>query len=240
MRTDYNNSKKTGGIYAAIILCLAAVLVLTYFSARSIFDQIPDDEWTNAADSAASDLKQDNSSDDTLLPTVKPKEDVTVSSSKATENSSSSESEDTKAASATIDKTKVSYQKPLLGQTLLKFSSDTPVFSKTMEDWRVHTGIDIEGDLGDAVKAAADGTVEDVYTDELKGVTVIIDHADSVKTLYCGLDEQVNVKVGAKVLAGDIIGKIGDTNELECLDASHLHFEMVKNGVYLNPEEMIS
>ncbi|MBE6904341.1 MAG: M23 family metallopeptidase [Ruminococcaceae bacterium] len=236
MKTNYNK-KKTTGIYAAVLLSLAAILSLTYLSTRSVFNRIDDDKADKIASSNAQQQElENNENSNSVVPTVKPKDDVTQSSSSS--QNSSQESSSSNTASETTKET-VGYIMPVNGDISAVFSTTTPVFSKTMEDWRIHTGIDIKGNLGDSVKACAAGTVEDIYTDELKGVTVVLSHADGIKSLYCGLDKSVNVEIGEKIKSGKVIGKIGNTNELEALEEPHLHFEMVKNGVQLDPLNII-
>ena len=58
---------------------------------------------------------------------------------------------------------------PLTNEVCGSFSDDQPVYSKTMNDWRVHNGVDFVGSDGQAVKALADGTIQDLEEDPLLG-----------------------------------------------------------------------
>jgi murein DD-endopeptidase MepM/ murein hydrolase activator NlpD len=85
-----------------------------------------------------------------------------------------------------------------------------------------HTGLDIDGDTGDPVRAAASGRV--VHTGEYfgYGTTVIIDHGGGFASLYGHLSA-MDVKVGQDVVQGDLIGSVGCTGECT---GDHLHFEI--------------
>jgi len=134
---------------------------------------------------------------------------------------------------------KIFYVRPVAGTVLREYSGTTPVFNPTMADWRVHAGIDITADAGEPVLSVAAGTVADVYDDDFAGVTVVIDHGGGVQSVYSGLGRQFSVSAGDSVSAGTIIGAVGTTARFESLDPPHLHFEMLKDGEYVNPNEYI-
>ncbi len=138
---------------------------------------------------------------------------------------------------------KVSFIAPVsAGNVGAKWSADIPVFSNTMEDYRVHLGVDITADAGTPVYAAADGTVEVVEFDPMMGQTVIIAHADGYKTIYRNMQTAIpdEIKAGASVKAGDRIGAVGDTALVEISEEPHLHFEIHKDDVCENPLDHIA
>lgn len=96
-----------------------------------------------------------------------------------------------------------------------------------------HKGIDIANRAAPSILAADAGTVvlagwPDGYG---YGNRVILDHGNGFRTLYGHLS-QVWVNVGQTVNRGDAIGKMGSTGRSTGI---HLHFEVIQNGVYLNP-----
>jgi murein DD-endopeptidase MepM/ murein hydrolase activator NlpD len=95
-----------------------------------------------------------------------------------------------------------------------------------------HKGIDIKGKLGDQVLAVKAGKVE--YAGELGnyGKIVIIDHGNGEKTKYAHLDK-IDVAKGDMVEAKQLIGKVGSTGRST---GTHLHFELVQDGVQKNPK----
>ena len=114
---------------------------------------------------------------------------------------------------------------------------EMPVFSLTLGEWRVHTGIDICTDEGSEVFAAADGTVSDIREDAMLGLTVELTHKNGMKTLYSNLakDGSIAVSVGDELKQGGLIGTVGDSAMSELADEAHLHFEMLVNDVAVNP-----
>lgn len=130
---------------------------------------------------------------------------------------------------------------PVVGAVMKGHSTDTPVFSGTLNEWRIHTGIDISAEEGDVVYAAGSGVVSKVYNDHFLGQTVEITHAGGVSTLYSNLSgSDITVKVGDKVKSGDKIGVVGDTSLSELADEAHLHFEVRVDGRAVNPLDHIS
>ncbi len=132
---------------------------------------------------------------------------------------------------------KLTLASPTVGSMMKGHSHDMPVFSDTLEEWRVHTGIDISTEEAAEVVAAADGTVSAMYDDPLLGRTVEITHTQNIKTVYSNLtvEDAAFVKVGDTVKRGDRIGTVGDTSISELADESHLHFEVKLSDEAVNP-----
>ena len=137
------------------------------------------------------------------------------------------------------EETSVYYQAPASCSIGQEYSGSIPVFSETLQDWRLHQGVDYCSDDPVAVFAAADGMIEDVYTDGLMGQSVVILHKDGVRTLYQSLAEDVNVTKGEEVPSGDKIGYSGTSASAETVTGCHLHFAVIKDGKYCDPAEFI-
>jgi len=95
-----------------------------------------------------------------------------------------------------------------------------------------HNGVDIVAPEGTDVLSAISGTVTDVGYDAEKGYYVIIERAN-MKTVYTSLMQVPQVNEGDTVLRGQAIGKVGKTG---MSTGAHLHFEVLINGEYYNPE----
>lgn len=101
--------------------------------------------------------------------------------------------------------------------------------------YRGHTGMDIDGDTGDAIKAAKAGKVTFAAYSGGYGKNVVIDHGNGIKTRYAHCSK-IYVKVGDKVAAGEVIAAVGSTGRST---GSHLHFEVIKNGGFINPASVL-
>ena len=96
---------------------------------------------------------------------------------------------------------------------------------------KMHTGIDYTVPIGTPIFATADGIVEKIIDDAAKGKAIYINHGNGYKTVYAHLS-QVSVNVGVKIKRGKIIARSGDTG-LSIFP--HLHYEIWKNGKFVNP-----
>lgn len=126
---------------------------------------------------------------------------------------------------------------PVDGALLQAHSADLQVFSRTMQDYRVHLGVDLATAADAPVLAAADGTVARIWDDPMMGKCVAISHAADSLTVYKNLavDLPEDIAVGASVARGQRIGTVGDTALLEVAEEPHLHLEMTVGGLQVNP-----
>ena len=129
---------------------------------------------------------------------------------------------------------------PVEGQTVAVYAVDSLTYNATTRDWRVHNGIDIAAEAGTEVYAAADGEVYTVYEDEQMGMTVVIRHVDGFATKYASLAQQVSVNPGDVVVAGQVIGTVGNTALMESAIGDHVHFAVTCDGQPVNPAEFLS
>ncbi len=144
------------------------------------------------------------------------------------------------AVSSSEENWQIQFILPLQGELGMNFSGDELVFSRTMLDWRIHPGLDIRADVGTPVKAAADGVVTKVYNDDMMGFTVIILHPDGFETIYSNLQTGQLVEENQEVKLGDVIGGVGMTAACEINEPPHLHFEIKKDGMNVNPFDYLS
>ena len=136
---------------------------------------------------------------------------------------------------------KLTFVSPVVGEITKGHSIDTPVFSDTLQEWRVHTGIDISADEGSEVYASSDGVVTKIYSDPFLGKTVEISHDGGILTVYSNLSPaDIAVREGQAVESGALIGKVGDSSISELADEAHLHFAIKVNGVSVNPLDYIT
>ena len=124
---------------------------------------------------------------------------------------------------------------PVEGEILKSFAMENLVFSETLQEWVVHKGIDIKAPRTTIVKAAEEGTVKSIKNDPRYGLTVIIEHREGYKTIYSNLLTTEFVTEGEAVTKGQSIGTVGNSAAFEIADEPHLHFEMLKDDVTVDP-----
>lgn len=125
--------------------------------------------------------------------------------------------------------------KPVDGEIIKDFAKDNLIYSKTLEEWVIHTGVDIKAEKTTIVKSAEEGIIKSIKNDPRYGITVVIEHNKGYKTVYSNLYTAEFVKEGEKVLKGQTIGTVGDTAIFEIADESHIHFEILKDEEYVDP-----
>ena len=133
------------------------------------------------------------------------------------------------------DEEEIKFIKPVNGEIIREFASESLVYSETLKEWITHNGVDIKADKASIVVSACDGKVTAINNDPRYGLTVIIEHNNGYKTVYSNLLTAEFVVEGEDVKAGQTIGTIGNSANFEIADDYHLHFELIKDGKYLDP-----
>ncbi len=132
-----------------------------------------------------------------------------------------------------------SFTAPVSGEAVAAFSDSELTYNAALEDWRTHNGVDLAAQVGEEVYAALDGEVLSVENDPLLGTVITLNHGDGLMTLYGNLSEEVAVRQGDKVSAGQVIGAVGETAAGETNEGGWLHFAVKKDGVLVNPMEYL-
>ncbi len=228
-----------GGLYIALAICILSVICIGVYSAVvSIVSPTPAKNPSVQKDTE----KPDQSPSVVITPSKTTRPSTTTapytlpSVTKAPEVSANKEEEKNN-VSVQAQPTPPTYTMPVGGSVTKAFSHDILVYSTTMNDYRVHNGVDISAGVGTPVKAFTDGTVEAVYEDPLLGYTVVLDHGNKTKSYYSNLTSAFpeGIEAGKKVKEGEVIGGIGESILVECAEEPHLHFEVKVNGEYVDP-----
>ncbi len=95
-----------------------------------------------------------------------------------------------------------------------------------------HHGIDIAASKGTPVRAALEGRVMAAGWDDIYGNLIVIEHSDSLTTIY-GHNEKIWVKEGEHVTKGQVIASVGSTGRST---APHLHFEILLDDKPVDPQ----
>lgn len=245
------------GIYVALAVCLAAagtaawVTVNNAISQSDPFTETPQVQQSQPQENIESETPppqpaeevEESTAAEQKQPHVtkedsEPKDDSSSSSSSA---SSSEEWSESVSASESLTVSDVSpalsFTLPLNTQLLSPFSGDKLVENRTLKEWRTHNGIDLKAEKGDSVKSACDGKVSAISFDPLWGTTVEISAGEYVLH-YCGLSEELPVKLNDYVAKGETIGSV-DIIPCEAMEGSHLHFAVTKDEQYIDPLSLL-
>ena len=131
------------------------------------------------------------------------------------------------------------FQKPVEGEIIREYAKDNLIYSETLKEWTTHVGIDIKADKTTVVKASEAGTVKSIKNDPRYGLTIVIEHDNGFQTVYANLLTSEFVVEGEKVEKGQSIGTVGNTAVFESADEPHLHFEILKDSIQVDPSVYI-
>lgn len=167
----------------------------------------------------------------------------TVKNTNTATNTTKTNKTNTSRASATTNTTapkeetkrELSFAKPVDGEIMKEYAKDNLVYSNTLEEWVTHLGIDIKAEKTTVVKSAEAGKVKSIKNDPRYGLTVVIEHDDGYQTVYSNLLTAEFVVEGENVDKGQTIGTVGNTASFESGDEAHLHFELLKDSVQVDP-----
>ncbi len=128
---------------------------------------------------------------------------------------------------------------PVSGNLTSKHDPTMQVFSPTMQDYRVHLGIDLTTKENAPVYAAADGKISKIWVDTLMGYCIAIQHSGDCVTIYKNLAETLpeGIAEGVSVRSGQLIATVGESAMVEIADEPHLHFEMTVGDLAVDPLE---
>ncbi|MGD8717817.1 MAG: peptidoglycan DD-metalloendopeptidase family protein [Candidatus Zixiibacteriota bacterium] len=121
---------------------------------------------------------------------------------------------------------------PCQGWLYRDFGNTVSPFTGRVE---MHAGLDVAAPRGTPVVATAAGVVTAAGLEEHYGLTVQIDHGSGYVTRYAH-NMRNAVRVGSEVKRGQVIGYVGSTGRSSC---THVHYEVIKDGIPVNPRYFI-
>lgn len=123
---------------------------------------------------------------------------------------------------------------PVEGNVILPYSMDTTVYFKTLRSYRCNPGILIAAEEGENVLSAYEGVVESVSEDKEHGTTVTVIMGNGFKAVY-GQLMNVTVAEGDTITTAQNIGEVAPPSSYYTEEGTHVFFELMKNGVPINP-----
>ena len=125
---------------------------------------------------------------------------------------------------------------PVEGAVILDYSMDQTVYFSTLDQYKYNPAVIISGNVNDKVKAAANGKITDISTNEVTGCTVTMDLGDGYTAVYGQLKE-VPYEAGAYLEAGNTIGFVSEPTKYYSLEGSNVYFALEKDGEPVDPVE---
>lgn len=231
-----NKGNLSKGYYVLLfgMLVLGTASVAITFKAYNLFAKEDYELYAQNSDNEGNNVVSTISSIDENANEGRNLVNSNAAEAKKSETKSSSNTNITKTQNKVTVKP-LSFSKPLNGQIQKPYSIDKVIYSKTLELWKTHDGIDISSQIGENVKSIEKGTVEKVYDDSFYGTTVVIDHGHGYKSSYSNLNSKVSVKEKQTVTKGQVIGKVSNTSIGEIKDEAHLHFTLFKDNNNVDP-----
>lgn len=215
--------KKKDRAALALVLCFCVVALTSVFVVKSSLNKL-NAERTDMEISKNTKVETEDTEAAARTPVV---------------DSKDTETEDKDKNSSQGPNSPADYTAPLTGKIQMEYSMDMPIYSKTLDQYMTHPGIDIAAPLSTKVKAIADGTITKVTEDDRYGMTVEITHDNGIISTYSNLAEQGLAEMGDVVEQGQVIGAVGETALFEILEESHLHLEMTRDSAYVDPADYI-
>ena len=231
-----NKGNLSKGYYVLLfgMLVLGTASVAITFKAYNLFAKEDYDFYEQSSDNEENNVVSTISSIDENANEGENLVNSNAAEAKKSETKGSSNTNTTKTKNKVTVKP-LTFSKPLNGQIQKPYSIDKVIYSKTLELWKTHDGIDISSQIGENVKSIEKGTVEKVYDDSFYGTTVVIDHGQGYKSSYSNLNSKVSVKEKQTVTKGQVIGKVSNTSIGEIKDEAHLHFTLFKDNNNVDP-----
>lgn len=231
-----NKGNFSKGYYVLLfgMLVLGTASVAVTFKAYNLFAKEDYELYAQNSDNDENNVVSTISSIDENANEGKNLVNSNAAEAKKSETKNSSNTNTTKTQNKVTVKP-LSFSKPLNGQIQKPYSIDKVIYSKTLELWKTHDGIDISSQIGENVKSIEKGTVEKVYDDSFYGTTIVIDHGHGYKSSYSNLNSKVSVKEKQTVTKGQVIGKVSNTSIGEIKDEAHLHFTLFKDNNNVDP-----
>ena len=125
---------------------------------------------------------------------------------------------------------------PIEGNVILNYSMDKSVYFATLDQYKYNPAIIISGNVGDEVRAAADGKVTSIKEDSKTGVTVTMDLGNGYE-MICGQLDGLRVEEGQTVNRGELIGYVAEPSKYYVVEGPNVYFQLLKDGEPVNPLE---
>lgn len=146
---------------------------------------------------------------------------------------------DTKSEEAPLEFTeKDSLLWPIVGNILIDYSMEKPVYFASLEQYKYHPAIVIKAKEGQNITAAADGKITKIEKKDQLGNVITMELGSGYEIDY-GQLTNIQVKVGDRVKQGDYLADVAEPTKFYSVEGCNVYFALRKDGKPLNPMDRI-
>lgn len=215
------------GFYLALFVCICLVAIGGVWFTKNNVDELTSNDLFVNKTNDNSKIEEDEVH---LIEKETEKEDSIPTSTESKENlQKAKEKQENKSS-------KLSF---LGNEVVREYSEKEPSYSKTLDLWEIHKGLDISAEKGYEIKSLLNGKVVNVFKDDKHGMSVRVQSDNNVVVVYSNLDEKISVEKGQEVKEGQILGTVGNTTSVESEDGTHVHIEAFKGEESIDPMTFI-
>ena len=215
------------GFYLALFVCICLVAIGGVWFTKNNVDELTSNDLFVNKTNDNSKIEEDEVH---LIEKETEKEDSIPTSTESNENlQRAKEKQENKSS-------KLSF---LGNEVVREYSEKEPSYSKTLDLWEIHKGLDISAEKGYEIKSLLNGKVVNVFKDDKHGMSVRVQSDNNVVVVYSNLDEKISVEKGQEVKEGQILGTVGNTTSVESEDGTHVHIEAFKGEESIDPMTFI-
>ena len=127
---------------------------------------------------------------------------------------------------------------PVVGNILIDYSMDKPVYFSSLEQYKYHPAIVIKAEVGQNITAAADGKITKIEKQDQLGNVITMELGSGYEADY-GQLTNIQVKVGDFVKQGDYLADVAEPTKFYSVEGSNVYFALRKDNKPMNPMERI-
>lgn len=127
---------------------------------------------------------------------------------------------------------------PLQGNVIMNYSMDQTIYFATLDQYKYNPAIVIQAQVNTPVESVAAGKITSIENNAETGATVTVDMGDGYSAVYGQLKE-IAQNTGDEIAAGEVIGYVSEPTKYFTVEGANLYFELVKDGVSINPMEYL-
>lgn len=127
---------------------------------------------------------------------------------------------------------------PLYGNLIMNYSMDKTVYFETLGQYRYNPALIIDAQVGATVSSCANGVVKEVYSSTELGNVIVLDIGEGYELTFGQMDN-IAVVPGDVVETGTVLGTVAEPSVYYTSEGSNLYLKMTKDGVTVNPMDVL-